>query len=169
MKETPESFVCFYREPIKGSAVVFPVTRLRPKRRKLPTLSGALSQWVQPLAVCAVVGTIVALFCYGFYLVSTLADGWYRDTEAAREAQVDREINSTMPWGNPTIGIKYTVPRLGASGLPSKVIFRGWATTAAELPQKGNQVGDFRRVKSSPHIFVWATPAGASSPSWVDP
>jgi hypothetical protein len=113
--------------------------------------------------------TGIALVCYGFCLVSTLADNWYRNAEAAREAEVDKEISAEAPWFDPTIGIEYTVPRLKSAGLPSKLVFRGWSDSAELLPQKNNQVGDFRRVKHNDHIWVWATPAGASAPQWVDP
>jgi hypothetical protein len=111
---------------------------------------------------------LVTGFCY----VCTAADGWFRNAESAREAEVGRSISAFEayePWSFPIIGVCYRVTQLKQYGLPTNLIFRGWADTRNDPPLKGNQIGGFRRTRDSQHIWVWAEPQGSQTPAWIDP
>jgi hypothetical protein len=108
---------------------------------------------------------------------NVVADALIARLRSDEHARIDREWQITeaawaaaeVPWNNPTLNHHYTVPSLARFGLPIELVFRGWAERQSELPLDGNRIRDFRRTRDSADIWVWACPAGAQSPVWVDP
>jgi hypothetical protein len=171
MKQTPRSFINHYREPspvylTARSAIV------RCDQSAAPVVPERITQWVERLKVWTLVLGAAGLFCYGFSYASTWATNWINGAEAAREVEVGQSIRAEQvarePWGSPVIGRRYHSPLLKEYGLPTELLFRGWVDKSEDLPSKGNQIGDFYRVKSNKeHIWVWA--GSMLSLGWVDP
>ena len=70
------------------------------------------------------------------------------------------------PWIDAHPGQWYTI-KWGQHEM--RIRSKGTLRNLSELPNEGNQIGDFYNVEGQAHIFVWTTPAGASTPAWVDP
>ena len=45
----------------------------------------------------------------------------------------------------------------------------GWVPTVANLPQEGNSIGDCYGINGGTHCWIWLIPAGATTPTWIDP
>jgi len=167
MKQTPRHLINYYRAPTPV------VTRFTPGGARVvtdqkPTPHARIVRAVECLQIWTLLCGTVALFWYGFNFASAWTDNWFKDTEAAREAAVGKDIRAYEAlWGDPVIGCHYEVPELRRYNLPTSIVFRGWINSPAELPPTNNQVGDF--YKTQTNLWVWALDAGTLSPTWIDP
>jgi hypothetical protein len=170
MKETPKYLISFYRPPT-------PVAEHRAARvtyqapPTTPTLPERISHAVESLKIWTLIVGALWLFWSGFNSASVWADHWFRDTEAAREAEVGKDMSALRAYyevtGYPVIGRRYEVTELRRYHLPTSVTFRGFINSPDELPRENNQIGDF--YKTTNNLWVWALDPKTLIPAWIDP
>jgi hypothetical protein len=166
MKQTPQSFIHYYRPPGPTGA---PVSFSQPATKRITTTSDSLKGWALILGA-------ITLFGYGFSSVSNWADNRAKNAEAAREAQVGRELKQEAAHPTPSPlaqwvpGTQYRVSM--PDGRTILVNFKGWVDHACNLPrQPAGGANNAMYFDSKTGVgWIWTVPVGASNvPRWIDP
>jgi hypothetical protein len=184
MKQTPQAFIHYYRPPSQPQATGAPVNPALAGPARQSRIPERIQTQVGRLQVCTLIFAGLLLLGYGFNWVCTSTDNWYnnwvKSSEAAREAQVGRELEeerlhpAPQPTPQPTpqwvVGTQYWVKM--PDGRTILINFKGWVDHACNLPrQPAGGANNAMYIESATGTsWVWTIPAsGSNVPRWIDP